>query len=86
MRFWLLALLILVLVGCSDDNREVATPPADAPLQEKPVRNRVVITANGREFWQTNLNERIELMVKVATIANPNMKLSDIARLRKRLR
>ena len=86
MRFWLLALLILVLAGCSDDNREVATPPADAPLQEKPVRNRVVITANGREFWQTNLNERIELMVKVATIANPNMKLSDIARLRKRLR
>ena len=86
MRFWLLALLILVLAGCSDDNREVATPPADAPLQEKPVRNRVVITANGREFWQTNLNERIELMVKVATIANPNMKLSDITRLRKRLR
>ena len=86
MRFWLLALLILVLAGCSDDNREVATPPADAPLQEKPVRNRVVITANGREFWQTNLNERIELMVKVATIANPNIKLSEIEKLRKKLR
>ncbi len=86
MRSWLLALLILVLAGCSDDNREVATPPADAPLQEKPVRNRVVITANGRAFHQTNLNERVELMVKVATIANPNMKLSDITRLRKRLR
>lgn len=85
MRLRLLMLLLLLLAGCSDDNREVAAP-SNPPIQEKPVRNRVVITANGRELRQTNLNERIELMVKVASIANPNMTLSNVQKLRRQLK
>ena len=81
----LAALVALVLIGCSEDSQQ-GVASAEKPLQEKPVRNRVIITANGRVLYQTNLNERVELMTKVATIANPNIKLSEIEKLRKKLR
>lgn len=79
------ALVALAMIGCSDGSREEVAS-VEKPLQEKPVRNRAVITANGRVFYKTNLNERVELMVKIATIANPNMKLSDVDKLRRKLR
>ena len=81
----LASLVALALIGCSEDSRRDGAS-AGKPLQEKPVRNRVVIKVNERVLYQTNLNERVELMAKVATIANPNMKLSDVARLRKKLK
>lgn len=81
----LASLVALALIGCSEDSRQDGAP-TETPLQEKPASNRVVITVNGRVLYQTNLNERVELMVQIATIANSNMKLSDVARLRRKLR
>ena len=89
-KWYILLSLAFALAGCWD-NSEPETAPAssaaDKPAKdEKPVRNRVVVTVNGRELHSTNLNERVEMLVKVSTIANPKMTLSDIPKLRKRLR
>ena len=81
----LASLVALALIGCSEDSRR-DDASTEKPLQETSASNRVVITVNGRAFHKTNLNERVELMVQIATIANPNMKLSDLARLRKKLK
>ena len=81
----LASLVALALIGCSEDSRRDGAS-TEKPLQEKSASDRAVITVNGRVLYQTNLNERVELMVQIATIANPNMKLSDLARLRKKLR
>ena len=81
----LASLVALALIGCSEDSRRDGAS-TEKPLQEKPASNRVVITVNGRALHQNSLNERVEVMVQVATIANSNMKLSDVARLRRKLR
>ena len=93
-RWHILALLALALAGCSDNSQPVVQPAAeksatngvDKATGEKPVRSRVVISVNGRELQSTNLNERVEMLVKVSTIANPRMTLGDMPKLRGRLR
>lgn len=90
MKRLIIVLAVLALAGCSDSNQADVAPassPADkSATGEKSVRDRVVVTVNGRELHLTNLNERVEMLVKVSTIANPKMALSDIPKLRKRLR
>ena len=84
---YILMLLAFALAGCSDDSQPVAAPPAEkAPAGDKPVRDRVVITVNGRELHSTNLNEKVELFVKVGSLANPSMTLSDVGKLRRQVR
>ncbi|MBR3221802.1 MAG: peptidylprolyl isomerase [Kiritimatiellae bacterium] len=89
-KWYILVSLALALAGCWDNGQPEAAPESSAADKsatgEKPVRNRVVVTVNGRELHSTNLNERVEMLVKVSTIANPKMTLSDIPKLRKRLR
>ena len=85
-----IVLLALVLAGCSDSNKPAVVPAsstADKSAQgEKSVRDRVVVTVNGRELHSTNLNERVEMFVKVSTIANPKITLDEIPKLRRRLK
>ena len=90
-RFYIPALLALVLSGCSDGNRSAdasagATNGVGKVAGEKPVRDRLVISVNGRELRSTNLEERVEMFVKVSTIANPKMTLAEVPKLRSRLR
>ena len=90
MKRLIIVLAVLALAGCSDSNQADVAPassPADkSATGEKSVRDRVVVTVNGRELHSTNLNERVEMFVKVSTIANPKMALSDIPKLRSRLK
>ena len=85
-KLYIFAMLAAALAGCSDNSQTPAVSADNKETAKKPAKNRVVITVNGRELRQTNLAERVEMFVKVSTLANPNMTLNEVQRLRKKIR
>ena len=85
-KLCIFAVLAVALAGCSDNGQSAAESADDKTIVKKPAKNRVVITVNGRELRQTNLAERVEMFVKVSTLANPKMTLNDLQRLRKKIK
>lgn len=82
MRFCVLVLLAIFIAGCSKEEPKVEA----VSLNQKQKTSKVLITVNGRKLTRANLDSRTELMVKMSTMLNPKISISDIDKLRKKLR
>lgn len=76
MKYALSCLLLLLIVGCSDNQK--------VPLKH-PNPNALVISVDGRSLTRKQLADRVEMMLKFRTLQNTDMKVADINRARKNL-
>ena len=83
-------LVSLLFAGCSDDGGDAVSSPAQSKQESrqteaKPVRDKVLVTVNGRELHKTNIAEKVEMMVALMAMSNPKVSLEDLKKLRHRL-
>ena len=76
MKYALICLLLLLIVGCSDG--QMASSKHSNP-------NALVISVDGRSLTRKQLADRVEMMLKFRTLQNSDMKVTEINRARKSL-